>query len=60
MATEHRAESAPDPPPSNDPDTDDLGYRDDEEERAYERAQPNDQPEVSSDPEPETEPADAG
>jgi hypothetical protein len=39
---------------------DDLGYRDDEEERAYERAQPDSQPEVSSEPEPDCEPTDAG
>jgi hypothetical protein len=52
----------PDPPPTDpdDPNTDDLGYRENEEERAYERAQPDDQPEVSSDPEPDTEAADAG
>jgi hypothetical protein len=41
-------------------DTDDLGFRDDEENRAYEDAQPDSQPEVSSDPEPDGEPADAG
>lgn len=52
----------PNPPPTKprDPETDDLGYRDDEENRAYERAQPDAQPEVSSDPEPDTEPSDAG
>jgi hypothetical protein len=43
-----------------DADTDDLGYRDGEEGRAYERAQPDAQPEVSSEPEPDAEPADAG
>ena len=41
-------------------DTDDLGYRENEEERAYERAQPDEQPTVSSEPEPDDEPADAG
>jgi hypothetical protein len=45
---------------SDGPDTDDLGFRDDEENRAYERAQPDSQPEVSSEPEPDGEPADAG
>jgi hypothetical protein len=40
--------------------TDDLGYRDDEEERAYEHAQPDSQPEVSSEPEPDREQPDAG
>lgn len=41
-------------------ETDDLGYRDDEENRAYERAQPDSQPAVSAEPEPDGEPADAG
>jgi hypothetical protein len=41
-------------------ETSDLGYRDTEEERAYEKAQPSSQPEVSSEPEPDAEPADAG
>jgi hypothetical protein len=54
----------PDPTPSApdhaDIDTDDLGYRDNEEDRAYERAQPDGQPPISSDPEPDAEPADAG
>jgi hypothetical protein len=48
------------PDPSADPQTDDLGFSDDEENRAYEDAQPDSQPEVSSEPEPDAEPADAG
>lgn len=44
----------------SDAETDDLGYRDNEEEKAYERAHSDAQPEVSSEPEPDTEPADAG
>jgi len=48
-------------PKKIDPDqTDDLGYREDEEQRAYERAQPDSQPTVSAEPEPEREPTDAG
>jgi hypothetical protein len=46
-----------------DPDreaTDDLGYRDEGEDRAYERAEPGSQPPTSSDPEPDQEPPDAG
>jgi hypothetical protein len=46
--------------PTADPDTDDLGFSDDEENRAYEEAQPDSQPTVSSEPEPDAEPADAG
>jgi hypothetical protein len=52
-----RDQPAPKKPTST---TDDLGYRDSEEERAYERAQPESQPTVSSEPEPDAEPADAG
>jgi hypothetical protein len=48
------------PAESGDDATGDLGYRDDEENRAYERGQPDSQPEVSSEPEPDDEPADAG
>jgi len=48
------------PPKGPEPDSDDLGYRDNEEERAYDKAQPDSQPEVSSEPEPDREPADAG
>jgi hypothetical protein len=40
--------------------TDDLGYREEQEDRAYERAEPGSQPPTSSDPEPDHEPADAG
>lgn len=51
----------PDHDPNRQPvDTDDLGYSDDEEERAYEEAQPDAQPTVSSDPEPDEDPANAG
>ncbi len=51
----------PTPAESGDVDaTDDLGFSDDEENRAYERSQPDSQPEVSSEPEPDGEPADAG
>ena len=50
-----------DSPPTESPEeTDDLGFSDDEENRAYERAQPDSQPEVSAEPEPDEEPADAG
>ncbi len=50
-----------DAPSPDSPDaTDDLGFRDDEENRAYEAAQPDSQPKVSSEPEPDGEPADAG
>ncbi len=52
--------TGPSPSESDDPDTNDLGFSDDEENRAYERAQPDSQPEVSSEPEPGGEPADAG
>ncbi len=49
------------PTPTESPEaTDDLGFRDDEENRAYEAAQPDSQPEVSAEPEPDGEPADAG
>jgi hypothetical protein len=50
-----------DSPPAESPEaTDDLGFSDDEENRAYEKAQPDSQPTVSSEPEPDHEPADAG
>jgi hypothetical protein len=55
-----RAHANPGSSPDENPDTDDLGYRDDQEERAYERAQSEDQPQVSPDPESDAEPADAG
>jgi hypothetical protein len=48
------------PPTETSEETDDLGFRDDEENRAYERAQPDSQPEVSAEPEPDDEPANAG
>ncbi len=41
-------------------ETTDLGYRDTDEERAYERAEPGDRPPTSSEPEPDAEPPDAG
>ena len=43
-----------------DPSTDDLGFSDQEESDAYEQAQPEDQPTVSSEPEPDEDPAQAG
>ncbi len=52
-----RPESTPPPDPQ---ETDDLGFSDDEENRAYEKSQPDSQPTVSSEPEPDGEPADAG
>lgn len=56
MSTDERK-----PGPRVAPDeTDDIGYREDEEERAYERAQPDSQPTVDSDPEPDSEPANTG
>ena len=55
-----RSNLNPSPDRFPEPDSDDLGYSDNEENRAYERSQPDSQPEVSSEPEPDGEPADAG
>ncbi len=52
-----------DPPKTDEPQrvqSTDLGYRDNEEERAYERAEPGSRPPTSSEPEPDNEPPNAG
>lgn len=60
MPEQSNRDPAPDTPHDADIDTDDLGYRDNEEDRAYERAKPEAAPQVSHDPNPDAESADAG